>query len=234
MRFFNKHGVALPTETLVIMLALTMFLVIGLGLILMVTGVITVESVSETVCWMSNHIQASSFVTQNLLSSGCSFTQKTEAQDLKGISKLITQTWWMYGEGKLDFGVAKDEIYTVYAFTIKDEVNITNLIYIYNYLLTHALGSTSTSEKSDYNYLQENAKGPTLCFEKKSLYVEKGKTYFILFLDDQRPKEYGDKVIISSTLLKGTFDNPTMYACYSPVENKWVLGSLKWGSMSGA
>jgi hypothetical protein len=200
MRSLDKKGVGLPSETLVVLILLIVFAVIASIIFFTVKGSVSAEQWDSGVCWMSNHLKASNIAFRTILPSACAIVYKKDPLDLKGLSKILVDTWWMYGRGELDvFGTNIKNKYTAtYSFKVKTDKEL-KLGDIYTYLLTHAEGKAGVKpEASDYNYLQKGSKGQTLCFEKGITALKKDKVYFVMFMDDLGLEDKEDKVIVSS------------------------------------
>ncbi len=198
--FKQKKG-KMAIETLVSIIALCLVLVVFIIIFTSSKELFSSQALSSYACWATNGIKngGSAFT---LFPSACSMQIIDEPVDLERFVDLLRKAWWMYGRGEWEMGVAKDEVFTVYTITIKEDILLENF---FTYLLTHNKGKeVKDPTYSDYNWFEEGSEGgQSLCFDAKSETImadkklEKGETYYILFFDDQLPYEVHDQVLIS-------------------------------------
>ncbi|MBU2590208.1 MAG: hypothetical protein KKA65_02780 [Nanoarchaeota archaeon] len=213
-----KRG-EISTEKLIGLVLLLAFLMIAAGIIYIVYGEVDATKMGQFSCWMSNGLKSGSGPLGKLIPSTCSMTIVEEKAGLEDITKMLTNTWWMYHQGDIDLGSTASEV-AVFQFIVKDEISFENLVQ----RLVKFKGETQVTDlkDSDFNYLQEGSEGPTLCVGlpiiKEDYKLKKDQIYFIMFFESNRileflnVKDVGDKVIISST---PNLDQEENYYCPS-------------------
>jgi hypothetical protein len=175
-------------------------LVVIIGIIILIKNLFIGEDLASQIpCWVTNNLKAGgSFFS---LIPSCS-RNLAEDVDMEKFASLVRGTWWMYLQGEEDLGNAADEIFLAYVFTPKEDISLEEY---FKYILSTNHGEKSDIAHSDYAYLEKNTIGQTLCFDKSgednsinNFYLEKGKTYYIMFYDDQPPTSIGgDRILIS-------------------------------------
>jgi len=178
------------------------FLVIFIILMTQTQGsVLNVEFVEQYGCWLSNGIKGGGGAL-TWFPTLCSFNIIEDPLTEKEFSKYIRNTWWMYHKGQYDYGAAYDEVYPVYAFSLEEDMTLESY---FQYILSHNNGKTVTDMVySDYNYLEEDSPGLTICFDSTSptignMVLEAEKPYYILYYDDQEliGKSYHDQILVT-------------------------------------
>ena len=178
------------------------FLVIFIILMTQTQGsILNVEFVEQYGCWLSNGIKGGGGA-MTWFPTLCSFNIIEDPLTKTEFSKYIRNTWWMYHKGQNDYGAAYGEVYPVYAFSLQEDMPLEDY---FQYILAHNNGKTITDMiYSDYNYLEEDSPGLTLCFDSTSatignMILEAEKPYYILYYDDQElfGKSYHDQILIT-------------------------------------
>ncbi|MFH0752807.1 MAG: hypothetical protein V1914_04410 [archaeon] len=221
MFFSSKKGVGLAPETLVKLLLLTAFLLTTVGLILLVQGNLNEQSAKKYSCWLSSSMKASDTFIKGIFPDNCDVIKLDKELDMQGVSILLHDTWWMYGKGGSNMAIATDEIYPAAQFKVSEDIGTEDLL---EYLLTHKKGKASSMEASDYNYLQKNAVGSTVCFDSKikdaDLKLKPGQEYHLYFADHTGSiiLENSDKLLIMKELKPRSFwGESNTFFCYNPL-----------------
>ncbi len=180
----SKRGAAIAPETLVKLILLSAFLLIIIGLIIMVQRGVSAESAQKYSCWLSSSLKSSDSFLKGDYPDTSQSISITDPLDIKGVSVVLRDTWWQYGQGEADYSVVSGSIYEAVKFKVSAEVSLKDLL---QYLLTHKKGVSSSMQSSDYNFLQNKADGPTVCFDKKfvseGLAFKPGEDYYVYFSD---------------------------------------------------
>ena len=245
MRFLDKRGISLAPETLVKLMLLVAFLVIVLGLLFLVQGGLSNDSAKKYSCWISSSARSSGSFLSDLFPDTCTARVMEDALDMRGLSVLLRDTWWQFGAGKSDFSIKEGDIYEAAKFKVSEEMKIDKLL---EYLLTHKKGRASSVEASDYNYLQQDAIGSTVCFDSSfaedDFKLKEGQEYELYFADStafgdisltlQRVKS--DRLVVMKELKPRSFwTSRNAFFCLSPLtkviseheilqESSWLLG----------
>ncbi len=203
MHSSSKKG-ALPFEVIIGLVLGLVFLVVTFSIYGAVqTGVLNVETMAQTGCWLTNTIKCGGGLFKGI-PSVCSPLEDAGEIETEELASLLRNTWWMYKEGSCNYGVPGNDVYPAYAFIPKEEIDINELL---SYLLTHNRGTEIDIEdvkNSDYNYLEENTEGKTLCFDRADSAIlneklAKGKIYYLLYYDyEQLGAGQGDRILITS------------------------------------
>jgi len=208
-----KRG-EISTEKLVGLVLLLAFLVIAAGIIYIVYDEVDATKMGQFSCWMSNGLKSGSGALGKLMPSTCSMTIMEEKAGMQDITKMLTDTWWMYHAGKIDLGSTAGEI-VVFQFISKEEITFEALVQ----RLVKFKGETKVTDlkDSDFNYLQEGSEGPTLCvgqpIKDNNWKLNKDQRYFIIYISTNRIhpvtsiagikisdlKDVGSKLVIAST-----------------------------------
>jgi len=218
-------------------------------------GVLGEDSIHRMGCWGSSQFKCSGGILSSVPIS-CPFKVIEDPLDQEQVAGVLTGTWWMYLEGTCDFGAAGDEVYPAYAFSVKEDIDLSTLLN--KELAAKWKGEDVDIEKSDYTYLEENTVGQTLCFDTNDAGIEEGKLlagkpYYISYLDDQELFEFKlfeykqDRILISSDpeFDRYTFQNQmitTVAAVYGAVAGGTIVaftlpvsaGALLIGGTAGA
>lgn len=230
MLFSSKRGVSISVETLVKLLLLTAFLLIIIGLAFTVSNGLSNQGARKYSCWMTSSLKATGSSLSGIFPSTCSARVIDEALDMGGVALLLRDSWWMYGHGQADYsilqGVLLEEIYEAAKFKVSVEISIDDLL---NYLLTHRKGKPSSLEASDYNYLQEDAVAPTVCFDSSfkedNLKFKPGVDYSLYFADHIKAfigTFNSDRLVI----VKGKLEGEKSFSCYNPLTKKISEGKI--------
>jgi len=211
-----------------------LFILVVVGILFSVKELFIGEDLSgQLPCWITNNIKYNGAIF-SLIPSGCSL-QVVDDVNMEKFASLIRGTWWMFLQGEEDFGNTADEIFPVYAIVPNEDISLEEY---FSYILTTNKGKkTSDIAHSDYAYLEANTDEQTLCFDQgtsdsiKNLYLEKGKTYYIMFYDDQPPSSIGgDRILISSD---PDFDATSWISKASFTTLGAVAGTFTTGSIVG-
>ncbi len=212
----SKRGISMMPETLVGLILLTAFLLVILGLIFMVQGGFSNDAAKKYSCWFSSSIKSNS-VIGGLLPSTCAPRIVSDPLDMKGVSLLLRDSWWQYGEGTSDFGVVFTQGFEAAKFRVVQDISVKDLM---EFMLTHKKGRASSLESSDYNYLQRGSKGSTVCFdsefEKEGYNFKANQDYYIYYLDTSLVSVNTDKMVVTVGPKTADFwsrDNP--FFCYN-------------------
>ncbi len=221
----SKRGVSLAPETLVKLILLTAFLLVIVGLIIMVQGNLSQQSAKKYSCWLSSSVKASDTFIKSIFPDTCSVMVVDDAVDTRGLSILLRDTWWMYGEGESDMAITAHEIYEAAQFKVSEEIGTEDLL---KYLLSHRKGKASSIEQSDYNYLQKGAVGFTVCFDSNfredDLKFKPDQEYHLYFADyisiltAPVMVASSDKLVIMKELKPRSFwGGENTFFCYNPL-----------------
>lgn len=225
MFFSSKKGVSMAPETLVKLILLTAFLLTIIILVIMVRGNLSEQSAKKYSCWLSSSVKASDAFIKAVFPDTCSVMVLDDAVDTKGLSILLRDMWWVYGEGKSDMAITAHEIYEAAQFKVSEEIGTEELL---KYLLSHRKGKASSIERSDYNYLQKDAVGFTVCFDSNfredDLKFKLDQDYHLYFADyigiltAPLPVAASDKLIIMRELKPRSFwASENTFFCYNPL-----------------
>lgn len=225
MLFSSKRGVSISIETLVKLLLCTAFLIIIIGLAFAVSKSLSNQGASKYACWMTSSLKASGSSLSGFFPSTCSARVIDEALDMGGVALLLRDTWWMYGHGKADYsrgitGMLHGDVWEAAKFKVSQEIKVVGLS---EYLLTHRKGKASSMEASDYNYLQHDAKGSTVCFDlgfKDDDYKFKPNQEYHLYFADSSSFDFfkTDKLLVMKELRPRSYwDNKNSFFCYNPL-----------------
>ena len=198
MRIFRDNKGVAPGLDLVTSLVLALaFIAFVVGLIVAVNeNILNVKSVQQVGCWITNTLQCTGGIFSSAPSL-CSYETLEDPVDTKKLAALARDTWWMYKQGTCDYGFVGDEIFPAYAFTLEKDIKLSEF---FSYITAHNRGKTTDIVHSDFAYLEENTKGPTLCFDRATiddLTLKKDTQYYMIFYDDQPAYDQGDLVLIS-------------------------------------
>lgn len=201
MRSSFKKG-AISFETIIgLIILLASAVVIIFGIIFAIQGQLTTDFVGSTSCMWSNTAKCGGGLMYDVVPNLCpAITAIEEPVDVEEFTMLLRDAYWMYKKGECDFGTTIDEVYPVYYFTPEEDIDLTKF---FEYILKNNKGNPVESvEFSDYNYLEENTEGQTLCFDTedkniKSFILAKGEPYYIMYYDSQE-ETIDDLILITS------------------------------------
>lgn len=170
-------------------------------------------------CWLSNGIKGGGGA-MTYFPTMCTLEVIEDPVTQDELIKYLKNTWWMYHKGKMDYGAAYDEVYPTYAFTPEEDIHIADF---FVHLISYKNGKKTDITKSDYNYLEEDSPGLTLCFDSsensptiQNWLLEKDETYYLIYYDDQElfGESLSDQVLISqsSNFDRGHAENIIGYA----------------------
>lgn len=227
MRCSSKRGISLMPETLVGLILLTAFLLVILGLIFMVQGGFSNDAAKKYSCWFSSSMKSNSVIS-GLLPSTCAPRIVADPLDMAGVSLLLRDSWWQYGEGGSDFGLAFTQGFEAVKFKVVQDISVKDLL---QFMLYHKKGRASSLESSDYNYLQKNAKGSTVCFdsefEKDGYNFRANQDYFIYFLDTSFLSVNTDKLVVTKGPKTEDFwGGSKPFSCYNPLTEVLSSGAV--------
>jgi hypothetical protein len=190
-------------------MAIIIAAIVGLIVILLIytasTGsFLNFDFFSETACWSSNGIQCGGGVFA-LVPNLCTVQKIDEPlQTETELAELLRNTYYMYHQSKCDFDNVGGQVYPVYFFEVKEEMDIVDFI---GYLFENNRGTYETEiTKTDLAYLEENTVGHTLCFDKRdsgiaNYKLEPGETYYIHYWDRETLTDFsdqGDRIMITT------------------------------------
>lgn len=231
MFFSNKGGVSISINTIVKIILLLAFLFIAAGLIFMVAMSFSNQGAKKYSCWLTSELKASGNKLSTVFPDTCSVRVLDDTLDMKEVSILLRDTWWARGHGLSDFSILQDILYEDYEeaarFKVSEEISIDELL---SYLLTHRKGKPSSMVNSDYNYLQEEAVAPTVCFdsnfEEDDSKFKMGQDYHLYFADHVKAFLIGtinsDRLII----MKGKVEGDETFSCYNPLTKDISTGEI--------
>lgn len=204
MQCLGKKG-KLEIETVIVLVLGIVFLIVVIGIVGSSKKAFTEEKVAQVGCWMTNTIKCGGGPLSKF-PSACSLEILDDGVNVETFAALLRGTWWEYKQGKCDMGIAGDEVYPVYAFVPQEDIKLQDF---FGYIMTH--NSNEPKEQvlitsSDYNYLEANTPGLTLCFDIADKDIQqgvlkKGKVYYINYFNDLElvgEKPLGDKILISN------------------------------------
>ncbi len=229
MRFLGKRGISLAPETLVKLMLLVAFLVIVLGLLFLVQGGLSNDNAKKYSCWISSSARSSGSFLSGLFPDTCTARVMKDALDMRGLSILLRDTWWQFGAGKANYALTHGDVIEAAQFKVSGEVGIGPLM---EYLLTHRKGKASTMEASDYNYLQEGAKGSTVCFDFEfnadGNKFKPDQQYYLFFADSSNFDIFKtDKLIVMKELKPRSYwGNKNSFFCYAPLTKVVTTGEI--------
>ena len=229
MRFLDKKGISLAPETLVKLMLLVAFLVIVLGLIFLVQGGLSGDSSKKYSCWLSSSARSSGSFLSSFFPDLCTVRVVKDTLDMRGVSMLLRDTWWQFGAGKVNYALTHGDVFEAAQFKVSGEVGVESLM---EYLLTHRKGKVSSMEASDYNYLQEGAKGSTVCFDfdfkSDGNKFKPDQQYFLFFADSSSWDLFKtDKLIVMKELKPRSYwGNENSFFCYAPLTKVITTGEI--------
>tara|TARA_Y100000310_G_scaffold342773_1_gene447368 strand:+ start:3362 stop:4318 length:957 start_codon:yes stop_codon:yes gene_type:complete len=170
-------------------------------------------------CWLSNGIKGGGGA-MSYFPTMCTFDVIEDPVSQNELIEYLKNTWWMYHKGNMDYGSNWDEVYPAYAFTPEEDIHLADF---FIHLMSHKKGQKTDIIHSDYNYLEEDSPGLTLCFDSsdnsptiQNWLLEKDETYYIIYYDDQElfGESLSDQVLISqnSNFDRGHLENIIGYA----------------------
>lgn len=213
---WSKKGEAPISVTTGVILAV-IFLVVVLAILLVAkTSFLNAEQIQQTNCWASNTIKCNGGLF-HAIPNLCDFNTVDNVDTVKKLAQIIRDTWWMYKQGSCDFSTLGGVSYPIYAFTPKEDINLQDF---FQAIMSTNRGVEADIIHSDYNYLEQNTKDNTLCFDTADAGIgqhrlSKGKLYYLLYYDG-----YSDKISITSN---PEFDSSTA--------SKVSGGCLAYGSI---
>ena len=202
----SKRG-ELSVETIVWMIVLLVSLFIIVGLFIVMQNKLEYLGYPTFSCWMTlGFRQGFLDFMKPLFPNGCRMQALEEPADAKAIAKILTNTWFMRGQGDWD-EQASDTIFAAYSFISVKDIKIEELITFLRRSKEGEDGKAKDVTYSDYAYLQKGSKGQTVCFQKNIIEddgLKEGKIYYVVFYDDDT--DISDDVIDAATLglLEGT------------------------------
>jgi len=224
----SKRGSALAPETLVKLLLLTAFFMIAAGLILMLQAGANKSAAQKYSCWFGTQLNSGTNPLKGLLPDTCSVRDIEEDIDMQALSVLMRDTWWQYGQGESDFSVLLGDMLGAARFKVSERIALKDLM---QFLLNHRKGKASSMEASDYNFIQQHASGPNVCFDKgileDSYGFVPGQDYYLYFDDSSSVNLGSDKLIFTKGEKRVNYkDNRGSYFCYSPLTEVLSTGNV--------
>jgi len=199
MVYWRKRG-ALPEKAPMIIAALVGMVVI-LFIYIAAKGAFNIGFVTTTSCWLSNGVKCGGGA-MTFMPNLCTFEVVEEPVDNYELAELLRDTYWMYHRSKCDFTNTGQNVFLVFSFSPKEELSVEEFIV---HLTKYNRGDpVEDLAFSDFNYIEENTIGNTICFDdgSDSLLLDHTfspeEEYFIYYYDNQKQKEEDDKIIVTS------------------------------------
>jgi hypothetical protein len=200
MRFWSDKGQGLPWKLILTLITGLAGLLILIGAIGVMAAFLTPNFFSQSGCWMSNTLKCGGGVLSGALPDFCQLEVIEVGADMERFSTIVRDTWYQYKQGECDFGITGDEIYVAYAFTPEEDISLADY---FDYILNHNRGEEVQDViYSDYNYLEANTPGLSMCFDNsdnniKNFNLKSGEIYYVSFYDNQE-ENINDMILISS------------------------------------